>query len=87
MKNLLASQPTNDQDVATSLSFVLNKQLVESTTGPADAFVAAMFRASAYLVTSQGTCHYHVIPIFACCFHLVQLSCWLPIIYQRLQDV
>ena len=34
---------------------MLNKQLEEAKSGKEDAFVAAMFRASAFLVTSQGT--------------------------------
>ena len=34
---------------------MLNKQLEEAKSGKEDAFVAVMFRASAFLVTSQGT--------------------------------
>ena len=34
---------------------MLNKQLEEAKSGKEDTFVAAMFRASAFLVTSQGT--------------------------------
>ena len=55
MRELLASQSSNDQDANVALSTLLNKQLVEAKSHSEDSFVAAMFRASAYLVTSQGT--------------------------------
>jgi len=55
MRELLASQSPNDQDANVALSTLLNKQLVEAKSRSEDSFVAAMFRASAYLVTSQGT--------------------------------
>ena len=55
MRELLACQSPNNQGVNTALSTMLIKQLVESQSGDEDAFVAAMFRASAFLVTSKGT--------------------------------
>ena len=54
MRELLASMTPNDQDANVALSALLNKQLVEAKSSTEDAFVAAMFRASAFLVTSQG---------------------------------
>ena len=55
MRELLGYQSPNNQDVNTALSTMLIKQLVESQSSDEDAFVAAMFRASAFLVTSKGT--------------------------------
>ena len=55
MRELLAGHSPNDQDADVALSALLNKQLVEAKTSGGDAFVAAMFRASAFLVTSQGS--------------------------------
>ena len=55
MRELLTCQTSNDQDANVALSTLLNKQLVEAKSSTEDAFVAAMFRASAFLVTSQGT--------------------------------
>ncbi len=55
MRELLACQTSNNQDVNSALSANLNKQLMEAKSSTEDAFVAAMFRASAFLVTSEGT--------------------------------
>ena len=55
MKELLACQTPNNQDVNSALSAILNKQLMEAKSSKEDAFVAAMFRAAAFLVTSKGT--------------------------------
>ena len=55
MREMLACQATNDQDPNIALSVVLNKQLIEAKSGNEDVFVAAMFRATAFLVTSRGT--------------------------------
>lgn len=55
MRELLASQSPNNQDVNAAVSTMLSKQLVEAESNDGDAFVAAMFRVSAFLVTSQGT--------------------------------
>ena len=55
MRELLACQSPNNQDVNATVSTMLNKQLVEAESRDGDAFVAAMFRVSAFLVTSQGT--------------------------------
>ena len=54
MREMLACQATNDQDPNLALSVVLNKQLIEAKSGSGDVFVAAMFRATAFLVTSRG---------------------------------
>lgn len=54
MREMLACQATNDQDPNIALSVVLNKQLIEAKSGNEDVFVAAMFRATAFLVTSRG---------------------------------
>ena len=54
MKELLACQASNDQDANAALSMTLNKQLVEAKSKNKEDFVAAMFRASAFLVTSEG---------------------------------
>ena len=51
----MTSQTSKNKDVNETLSAMLNKQLEEAKSGKEDAFVAAMFRASAFLVTSQGT--------------------------------
>ena len=55
MRELLVSQSSNDQDADIALSAMLNKQLVEAKMNSEDSFVAAMFKASAFLVTSKGT--------------------------------
>ena len=55
MRDLLTCQSPNNQDVNGALSTMLNKQLVEAKSSDEDSFVAAMFRASAFLVTSKGT--------------------------------
>ena len=55
MREMLACQATNDQDPNIALSVVLNKQLIEAKSGNEDVFVADMFRATAFLVTSRGT--------------------------------
>ena len=54
MKELLACQASNDQDANAALSLTLNKQLVEAKSKNKEDFVAAMFRASAFLVSSEG---------------------------------
>ncbi|KAK2556707.1 Phosphatidylinositol 4-kinase alpha [Acropora cervicornis] len=54
MREMLACQATNDQDPNIALSVVLNKQLIEAKSGNEDVFVAAMFRATAFLVTSRA---------------------------------
>ena len=58
MRELLTCQSTNNQDMNGALSIMLNKQLVEAKSSDEDSFVAAMFRASAFLVTSKGTAGY-----------------------------
>ena len=55
MRDLLVSQSSNDQDADIALSAMLNKQLVEAKMSSEDSFIAAMFKASAFLVTSKGT--------------------------------
>ena len=55
MRELLTCQSPNNQDANGALSSMLIKQLVEAKSRDEDDFVAAMFRASAFLVTSQGT--------------------------------
>ena len=55
MRELLVCQSSNDQDANMALSAMLNKQLVDSKMSSEDSFVAAMFKASAFLVTSKGT--------------------------------
>lgn len=55
MRELLVCQSSNDQDADIALSAMLNKQLVEAKMRSEDSFVAAMFKASAFLVTSKGT--------------------------------
>ena len=54
MRDLLVSQSSNDQDADIALSAMLNKQLVEAKMSSEDSFIAAMFKASAFLVTSKG---------------------------------
>ena len=54
MRELFTCQTSNDQDANVALSALLNKQLAEAKSSSEDTFVAAMFRASAFLVTSQG---------------------------------
>lgn len=55
MRELLVCQSSNDQDANIALSAMLNKQLVDTKMSSEDSFVAAMFKASAFLVTSKGT--------------------------------
>ena len=55
MRELLVCQSSNDPDADIVLSAMLNKQLVEAKMSSEDSFVAAMFKASAFLVTSKGT--------------------------------
>ena len=55
MRELLVCQFSNDQDANIALSAMLNKQLVDAKMSSEDSFVAAMFKASAFLVTSKGT--------------------------------
>lgn len=73
MRELLTCQSPNNQDVNGALSTMLNKQLVEAKSSDEYSFVAAMFRASAFLVTSKGTeiarksyevvlCGFHILP-------------------------
>ncbi|CAH3130736.1 unnamed protein product [Porites lobata] len=53
MRELLVCQSSNDQDANIALSAMLNKQLVDAKMSSEDSFVAAMFKASAFLVTSK----------------------------------
>ena len=55
MRELLVCQSSNDQDANIALSAMLNKQLVDAKMSSEDSFIAAMFKASAFLVTSKGT--------------------------------
>ena len=55
MRELLVCQSSNDQDANIALSAMLNKQLVDAKMSREDSFVAAMFKSSAFLVTSKGT--------------------------------
>ena len=55
MRELLVCQSSNDQDASIALSAMINKQLVDAKMSSEDSFVAAMFKASAFLVTSKGT--------------------------------
>ena len=54
MREVLSCQTLNDQDPNVALSAALNQQLIEAKESSENAFVAAMFRASAFLVTSEG---------------------------------
>ncbi|XP_068726230.1 phosphatidylinositol 4-kinase alpha-like [Montipora capricornis] len=53
MREVLSCQTLNDQDPNVALSAALNQQLIEAKESSEDAFVAAMFRASAFLITSE----------------------------------
>ena len=55
MRELLVCQSSNDQDANIALSAMLNKQLVDAKMSSEDSFIAAMFKASAFLFTSKGT--------------------------------
>nr|XP_058953334.1 phosphatidylinositol 4-kinase alpha-like [Pocillopora verrucosa] len=67
IRELLTSQTSKNKDVNETLSAMLNKQLEEAKSGKEDAFVAAMFRASAFLVTSQAVDR-----------QLLHNLCWCP---------
>ncbi|XP_020624721.1 phosphatidylinositol 4-kinase alpha-like [Orbicella faveolata] len=67
MRELLTCQSPNNQDVNGALSTMLNKQLVEAKSSDEYSFVAAMFRASAFLVTSKGVDR-----------ELLHNVCWCP---------
>ncbi|XP_068676768.1 phosphatidylinositol 4-kinase alpha-like isoform X2 [Montipora foliosa] len=54
MREVLSCQTLNDQDPNVALSAALNQQLIEAKESSEDAFVAAMFRASAFLITSEA---------------------------------